>query len=100
MNFLRRLASIFNPPAGAGGRQVYAVDVRCDRCGEVIRAEVNLMNDLSLEYAEGQGDATTYVCRKLLVGRQRCFQQVEVNLRFDANRQLIERHVSGGAFVI
>lgn len=75
----------------------YWVTVKCNRCGEVIRARVNLYNDLSLDFNE-KGEAI-YFCRKTLMGEQRCFQRVEVTLTFDAKRNLIKKEVTGGQFV-
>jgi len=59
---------------------------------------VNLSNDLSVEYSEDE-KVTGYFCRKLLMGKQRCFQQIQVTLTFDAHRKLIGRNVEGGKFV-
>ena len=98
MSFFKRLTSLFTPSARSAGRSVTTITVQCNRCGELISAPVDLRNDLSVEYDEGTG-ATSFVCRKVLMGRQRCFQQVEVTLHFDAGRKLLDRQVSGGKFV-
>jgi len=97
MNLIKKLTTLF-AAAAQGGGNTYAVAVRCNRCGEVIRAQVNLSNDLSVEYDQG-GKVTSYFCRKLLMGRQRCFQQIEVTLTFDAQRKLIDRKATNGQFV-
>jgi hypothetical protein len=76
----------------------YWIVARCNRCGETVRARVNLYNDLSINYGEG-GEATTYFCRKLLTGEGRCFERIEVALTFDEKRQLIDRNIRGGTFV-
>lgn len=55
------------------------------------------MNDLSIEY--GNGDQVTYFCRKGLMGTQRCFQTIEVALKFDANKKLLAKEITGGKFV-
>ncbi|MEP7359420.1 MAG: hypothetical protein ABI847_19370, partial [Anaerolineales bacterium] len=65
---------------------------------EVIEAPVDLRNDLSVEY-DGPSGAAEYVCRKVLMGKARCFQQVEVVLRFDANKKLIDNETTGGKFL-
>jgi DNA-directed RNA polymerase subunit N (RpoN/RPB10) len=88
------LAGLFAAPASA---PFYSVAVRCARCGEIIASQINLYNDLSVEY--GPTGAATYVCRKVLIGQARCFQQIEVSLTFDADRRLAERRVTGGEFV-
>ena len=70
--------------------------VKCNRCGETITGHVNLNNDLSPDY---EGEREVYFARKVLIGEGKCFQQVEVELRFDANKQLLEKQIHGGRFV-
>ena len=97
MNFFKKLASLFS---GSGNRSIdneLFLSVKCNRCGEIIQARINLANDLSPEY--GEGEKITYYCRKVLMGNQRCFRQVEVRLTFDGHRKLIDRQVNGGSFV-
>jgi uncharacterized metal-binding protein YceD (DUF177 family) len=98
MTFFQRLMSRFTRPAPTPGRNVQAVTVQCLRCGEVITAPLDLRNDLSVDYDEASG-ATSYICRKVLMGRQRCFQQIEVTLHFDQDRKLVSKEVTGGKFV-
>jgi hypothetical protein len=93
MGFLSKLKKLFS--GGGSPSNLMEITVRCDRCGELIHAQVNLHNDLSLQ------DDDTYYCRKGLVGggETRCYQQVTVEYTFDANRNVIERRVQGGQFV-
>jgi hypothetical protein len=98
MSFFKRLAGLFTPSPAPAQRDLYSLAVKCNRCGETIIATVDLRNDLSADYDEATG-ATTYVCRKVLMGRQRCFQQIETTLRFDAAHKLIDREITGGQFV-
>jgi hypothetical protein len=101
MGLFKKLADLFSPPQGGAGKRDevgYWVAVRCNRCGETLRARVNLHNDLSIEYGEGDRE-TTYFCRKILIGDKLCFQRVEVELTFDAQRRLIDRKITGGSFL-
>lgn len=98
MTFIKRLSSLFAPSAPKPDRHLYMVTVRCSRCGETISTPVDLRNDLSADYEAASG-ATTYVCRKVLMGRQRCFQTIEVTLRFDEGRRLLSREITGGQVV-
>ena len=98
MSFFKRLAGLFAPSPTPKQRDLYPLVVTCNRCGETITATVDLRNDLSAEYDEHTG-ATTYIGRKVLMGRQRCFQQIETTLRFDAAHKLLDREISGGQFV-
>ncbi len=97
MSFLKKLANLFSSPSGGSDTSAYWVTVKCKRCGEVIRTRINLNNDLSAEYGEGGGDSL--YCRKMLMGENRCFQRIEIELTFDANRRLLSKEISGGQFV-
>ena len=92
MGFLKK---IFGGVTAKPEKRYYTFHVKCNRCGEVIEGRVDLDNDLSLEY---EGDSTVYFVRKGLVGDNRCFQQMEVELKFTPARTLIEQEVTGGQF--
>ena len=93
MGFLKKL---FGGAGTTPEKRYYTFHVKCNRCGEVIEGRVDLDNDLSLEY---DGDSTVYFVRKGLVGNNRCFQQIEVEMKFTPARTLIEQEVTGGQFV-
>jgi lysyl-tRNA synthetase class I len=97
MNLFKKLATLFSATSGSSANW-YPIAVQCNRCGEVLHAQINLSNDLSVEYDEAE-NVSGYICRKALLGEQRCFQQVEVTLTFDAKRKLIDRKVENGKFV-
>jgi hypothetical protein len=95
MSILSKLSQLLSP----GKREeqsAYWIYTRCKRCGETIRARVNLSNDLSAEY---DGENSYFNCRKVLIGEGRCFQQIEVHLRFDSARKLLDQEISGGEFI-
>jgi hypothetical protein len=98
MSFLQKLrASLGGGSAPAGSpRDLYPVTVRCRRCGELLTITINLSNDLSQDY-----ERDVFFVRKLISGggANRCFQTVEVQLTFDANKRLLDREISGGVFV-
>jgi hypothetical protein len=93
MDFLKKLFS--SPPSNPG--KFYDFSVKCKRCGEIIHGQVNVNNDPSVEYDE-QGKPY-YICRKVLIGDKLCFQQIEVNFKFNEQRGLLDRQISGGEFV-
>ena len=93
MGFWKRL---FSPVPANSGRS-YPFSVRCKRCGETIHGQVNLSNEPSLEFDER--GRPYYVCRKVLIGPGPCYQQVEAVFRFNEQRSLLERQVSGGEFL-
>ena len=90
MGFLKKL---FNPELPKPEKRYYTFQVKCNRCGEIIEGRVDLDNDLSLN-DEGDG----YIVRKGLMGGNRCFQQIEVELKFDSSRQIQEKTITGGQF--
>ena len=93
MNFLKKL---FNSSPAKPDKKYYIFSVKCKRCGEIIEGRINLEHDLSAEYTES-GD--TYHARKTLMGENKCFQRIEVQLTFTANRELIEKQITGGEFI-
>lgn len=90
MGFLKKL---FGGGTASSNSDFYTFNVQCDRCGETIEGKINLNNDLSLD------DEGGYFVRKVLIGSQRCFQQIEATFKFDASRQLQEKDISGGTFL-
>ena len=92
MNLLQKL---FGGSSASPQKHDYTFSVKCLRCGEIIQGRVNLDNDLSVEYEEG-GDV--YYARKILMGENKCFQRMEVELKFTSGRELLEQHITGGEF--
>ncbi len=99
MGFFKKIASLFD---GSETRKApdFAthVTVKCNRCGELIIARIDLRNDLSIEYGETTTNPT-YFSRKTLIGENRCYQQIEIELTFDSKRKIIARQISGGTFI-
>jgi hypothetical protein len=95
MNFFKKL---FSGGSSASQRRYFAFQVKCKRCGEIIEGHVDTSNDLSVEYEPG-GDI--FYARKVLIGdgSKHCYQQIEVGMKFDKDRRLIEKTIVGGTFV-
>jgi hypothetical protein len=93
MSLLKKIKEWFSGSGASQDRRSFCVTVRCRRCGEQIRARVDLSNDLSLQ------DDGSYYCRKVLMGEGHCFQRIEVEVTFSAERRLIGREIQGGSFV-
>ncbi|RIK38423.1 MAG: hypothetical protein DCC55_21235 [Chloroflexi bacterium] len=68
------------------------------RCNEPIAGQVDLLNELSLTE---EGSDHAYYSRKVFStsGRNRCFDQVEVELWFDQNKNVVEHQVQGGRWL-
>lgn len=99
MSFLKKIENFFNPPGPSRAPDFATwITVKCSRCGEVIRSRIDLRNDLTIDYG-ADGASTTYYCHKTLIGEQRCYQRIEVDLTFDAKHKLTGRQISGGEFL-
>lgn len=99
MSLLDKVRSALgSQPASRGLRpsDLYPIKVRCRRCQEILTTQINLANDLSLDY-----ERDVYTVRKVLMGagQNRCFERIEVQLTFDRNRRLLEQEIVGGVFV-
>ena len=92
MDFLKKFLG--SAPT-AQGKRYYAFEVKCNRCGEIIEGRLDLSNDLSVEYEDGRD---VYFVRKTVMGNSKCFQQIEVELKFNLDRKLLERLSVGGQF--
>ena len=96
MSFFQKLFGGSTSPSKSNNHY-YTFTVKCKRCGELIEGRIDLGNDLSVEYDEYDGE--TYHVHKMLMGENRCFQRMEVELKFNSKRELTERQVAGGEFV-
>lgn len=93
MGFLKNLFT--NTPAKPEKRY-HIFRVKCNRCGEIIEGRVDLDNDLSVEYEDNR---EVFHVRKGLIGSGRCFQQIEVHIKFSSTRGVLEEHAQGGKFI-
>ena len=97
MNLLGKLIDRIRA-AGENDSSAYCLYVKCDHCGERLRTRVNLDKDLSIHYSETDG-SNTYFCRKVIIGSERCFFPIEVELTFDHQRSLVDKQIQGGQFI-
>jgi len=96
MNFFKRLASLFSGQPAANSRYL-TVYLLSRRCREPIEGQVDLLNELSL----ADESEYTYYARKVFStsGRNRCFDQVEIQLWFNQNKQVAHQEVKGGEWL-
>ena len=96
MNIFQRLFNLFSPKASVTTRH-FPIYVLSHRCKEPLVGQVDTMNELSLTE---DGDYAYFV-RKVLhtSGRSRCFGQVEVQLWFNKDRQLMAHEEFGGRWL-
>jgi hypothetical protein len=93
MGFLKKL---FSGEAAKPQKEYYTFKVKCNRCREVIEGRVDLANDLSIDYED---EREVYYVRKVLMGENRCFQQIEVTLKFSSTKGMLDEQIQGGTFV-
>ena len=91
MGFLKNL---FGGGSAKPEKRYYVFNIKCNRCGEIIAGRVDLDNDLSLS-----DEGNSYIVRKGLIGNNRCFQRIEVEIQFTSDHKLIEQQAQGGTFV-
>jgi len=95
MDILKRL---FRSSTTLPEKRYYTFNVKCKRCGEIIEGRFDLDNDLSAEFESET--RTVYHGRKVLMGDGgRCFQRIEVEMKFSSTRELLEQNIQGGTFV-
>ncbi len=94
MSIFKKIASAFSSVGRPSGN-AYFIYVRSHRCKENLSTRISLSNDLS------EKDEGGYISRKVLAtdGKNRCFDRVEVVLHFDEKKNMIDREISGGAFI-
>ena len=98
MNILKKFTKVLASPQPRAERALYLY-VQCNKCGEKLRARVDLWNELTPEYEGNSENATSFQCRKVLVGENRCYQPIELRLKFDKNHRLIDQQILGGKFI-
>jgi len=86
------LKNLFKSPHSSRDYWLY---VKCNHCGEIIKARIDLYNHLSVQY----GEQHTYYCRKVIIGGEGCYKPIEVEMTFDNSRKLLNREIDGGEFV-
>ena len=94
-SIIKRISEYFSSPSSVDNAG-YWVFVRCKKCGEALKTREDLDRDLSVDY-DGEGDIS-YLNRKIMVGGSGCFQRIEIELRFNRKRQLVNCEISGGNF--
>jgi hypothetical protein len=99
MDIFKRINKIFtSAPASHTGRALYLY-VQCNKCGEKLRARVDVWNELTPDYDGKSDDPASYYCRKVLVGEKLCYQPIELKLKFDKKHKLVEKTITGGKFI-
>jgi hypothetical protein len=97
MNLFKWLAGLLGGGGASPGNRQFSVYLLSRRCNEPVAGQVDLLNELSATDEEKAG----YYVRKVFrtSGRNRCFDQIEVELWFDQNKKLTEHQVQGGQWL-
>lgn len=72
--------------------------VKCDKCGEEIRINVNRRTDIQSLYAEAGEKGAVYTLRKEILGRK-CPNLINITVDFDRSYRIMSRNISGGKFI-
>lgn len=72
--------------------------VKCDKCGEEIRINVNRRTDIQSLYTEAGGKGAAYTLKKEILGRK-CPNLINITVDFDRNYRILSRNISGGKFI-
>lgn len=96
MSIFKRIASLFT--GKSSDDRIMPIYARATRSRELVSGTVDLYNELSL--AEGE-DSDGYYVRKVLhtTGKNRVFEQVEIELWFDRHKRLDRYEVVGGKWL-
>ena len=96
MNIFQKLVNLFTPGQRPQSRHL-SIYLLSRRCNEPLMGQVDMMNELS----QTEDGEYSYFVRKVLhtSGRNRCFDQVEVQLWFDGNRNLASHEEFGGRWL-
>jgi hypothetical protein len=98
MSFLKSFTKIFASKPTGTERSKYLY-VQCNKCGEMLRARVDIYSELSPDYEGGSDTPASYFCRKVLIGEKQCYQPIELRLKFDKNHKLVDQQISGGKYI-
>ena len=92
MSILDRVKSMFAAAPGGDPNALWLY-VRCARCGTPLAVRVDLRNEPSSDYESGG-----YVLHKEMMD-SKCFTLMRAQVRFDAERNVLERTVDKGEFI-
>jgi hypothetical protein len=98
MNILKKFKKVLSSPPPKTERAMYLY-VQCNKCGEKLRARVDVWNELTPEYDENKDDAASYYCRKVIIGEKLCYQPIELRLKFDKGHRLVSKEIYGGKYI-
>lgn len=99
MSIFKRIANLFR--GGRPANRMQPIYAYSNRCREAVVGSVDLFNELSLLAEEEGASEHAYYVRKVLhtSGENRCFDQVEVEIWFDKNKQIAAQEVTGGRWL-
>ncbi len=72
--------------------------VKCDKCGEEIKINVNRRTDIQSLYTEAGEKGAAYTLRKEILGTK-CSHLINITVDFDRSYRILSRDVSGGKFI-
>lgn len=95
MSFFQKLSDLFR--GGRPAERMLPIYAYSRRCREPVAGTVDLFNELS----QPDDEEYAYYVRKVLhtSGRNRCFDEIEVQIWFDKNKRIAHQEVQGGRWL-
>ena len=80
----------------AAGSDGFFLDVRCSECSDTFHLFIHKSWELSQNFEED--GSVTYFLKKTIFGVG-CPNRIQVEMRFDSNKNLISRQIENGEFI-
>ena len=93
--FIESLKGLFSSKPLSSADNLLVLNVKCGHCGETVTLRVNTVTDLQPDWDSGKGG---YLLSKE-VQDSKCFKIMKLTARFDQEKNLLEKSVSGGEIV-
>ena len=92
--WLRHLLAFDSDPQEGDYRTLY---IKCGKCGEVFKVGYHLGTDVSWGETESAPGQTGVLHKEAMDSS--CFQKIQIELGFDARKEVVSRDIVGGEFV-
>ena len=94
---LKKLAGkIFGKGTSHPSSEGFFLNVRCSECNDTFHLFINKSWELSQNFEED--GRVTYFLKKTVFGVG-CPNRIQVEMKFDGNKNLVSRHIENGEFI-
>ena len=93
--FKKLVGNIFTKKNHSSSSDGFFLNVRCSKCEDKFHLFIHKSLELSQNF-EKDGSVTYFLKKKIFgVG---CPNQIQVDMKFDSNKNLVSRHIENGEF--